>query len=216
MFTDFCRYFRFPSSLRPGRLALGLVCAVSMSGPASASMQWGMENLMAALSKVNSAALEFKETKRSIFLITNITTRGTMQYRAPGYLHKYTDSPFIERVTIDGDSMLLQRELKTGKSPRLVRSQEFSVQSHPLLRTAVESIQAILAGNQEALMDRYVMDMTGSREDWALSLVPKSPEILEHIEQIELSGSDIEVSRIVTTQADGDASTLELRYLLIE
>jgi hypothetical protein len=84
------------------------------------------------------------------------------------------------------------------------------------LKAAVESIQAMLAGDFTMLTENYILHLDGERESWQLNLVPKSAEILEHIEQINLAGVDTEIREIVTIQADGDESKMELTYQLLE
>ena len=94
----------------------------------------------------------------------------------------------------------------------MVRSQVVSVQSHPLLKAAVESIRSMLAGDYKTLKENYDVQMSGSREAWELSLVPKIDEILSHVSEIQLSGDDIRIAKVVTIQADGDESILALTY----
>jgi hypothetical protein len=58
--------------------------------------------------------------------------------------------------------------------------------------------------------------LTGPRSAWELSLVPTADDILEHIERINLSGEETQIRKVVTIQADGDESTLELSYILLQ
>ena len=191
--------------------ALVLGAALSVK-PALAAGEWNVEALMEALSEVESAELDFSETRKSILLITDLTTRGTMAYQSPDFIEKVTLSPFLETVTIDGDTMTLKKENDGGKQEGVVRSQAVSVQSHPLLKAAVESIRSMLAGDYETLRESYDVEMTGPRESWELTLVPKIDEILSHVSEIQLSGDDIRIAKVVTIQADGDESILALTY----
>ena len=187
-----------------------------MSAAAAAEASWSVEQLMRELSEVKHAKLEFTETKQSIFVITDITTEGNMEYRAPDYIEKNTLTPFKERVVISGDSMEIKKEIDTGKMKELEQTQTYSVQSHPLLKAAIESIRALLAGNFTLLEENYIMILEGDRGSWNMSLAPKSEEILEHIQEIRLTGEGFEIREVVTIQADGEESKLELSYLLLE
>jgi outer membrane lipoprotein-sorting protein len=178
--------------------------------------EWGIEDLMGELSRVKHAKLEFRETKKSIFLITNTTIEGNMEYRAPDYIEKNTLSPFLENLVIDGDTMVIEKIPTTGKVDDAVRTQTYSVESHPMLKAAVESIRAMLAGNYTTLTESYQIVLTGSRSAWELSLVPTADDILEYIERINLSGEETQIRKVVTIQADGDESTLELSYILLQ
>ncbi len=177
---------------------------------------WDVKILMQRLSEVSHAEIDFVETKKSILLVTNVTLEGKMDYRAPDFIEKITESPFYEKVVINGDSMVVEKTVKLGKDDEIQQLQEFSVDSNPLLKAAVESIRAMLAGNFELLTENYILQLDGERNAWQLSLVPKSSEILEYIEQINLTGADTEIRKVVTIQADGDESKLELTYQLLE
>ena len=178
--------------------------------------EWGIEDLMGDLSRVKHAKLKFRETKKSIFLIINTTIEGNMEYRAPDYIEKNTLSPFLEKLVIDGDTMIIEKFPTTGKVDDAVRTQTYSVESHPMLKVAVESIRAMLAGNYTTLTENYQIVLTGPRSAWELSLVPTADDILEYIERINLSGEGTQIRKVVTIQADGDESTLELSYILLQ
>jgi hypothetical protein len=194
-----------------------LACATLLSRNAWTNEElWEIELLMQLLSEVDHAKLDFIETKQSILLVTDVTLEGKLDYRSPGFIEKVTISPFYERVTVDGDSMIIEKSVKVGKDDNIQQIQEYSVESHPLLKAAVESIQAMLAGDFTMLTENYILHLDGERESWQLNLVPKSAEILEHIEQINLAGVDTEIREIVTIQADGDESKMELTYQLLE
>jgi len=195
-------------------LFFGLILNLSFAG--AGEDDWSVEKLMQLLSEVKYAELGFVETKQSIFLVTNVTLEGDMVYRAPDYMEKNTVSPFFEKVTIDGDSMVIEKIVKVGKDDDIQQTQEFSVQSHPLLKTAVESIRAMLAGNYELLNENYTIRLEGDREVWRLNLAPKSSEILDYIEQINLTGSDSKIMEVITIQADGDESRMDLIYKIMK
>jgi len=191
----------------------GLLALVPVVCPASD--QWNFETLMGELAEVSHARLEFAETKKSIFLIVDTTIEGVMEYRAPDYIVKETLSPFREKVTIDGEYMSIEKTPSSGKSETQIGVQNYSVDSHPLLKAAVESMRAMLAGNYAMINDNYDIDFQGDRENWSLSLTPLQPQIQEHIERLDLVGSDTMIAKVVTIQADGDITTLELSYIFV-
>ena len=200
-----------------GIVAMALtVMMTGISNLLADDSEWNVEALMHELSEVSHAKLDFTETKKSIFLITDTTIEGVMEYRAPDYIEKFTMSPFQERVIIDGDSMLIEKTLSSGKQEEVVIPQTYSVESHPALKAAIESIRAMLAGDVDILTAGYVATITGTRDNWELNLEPKEAEILEYIESISLSGEDIHIKKVVTIQADGDESKLELSYNLLK
>ena len=195
------------------RIFAGLLALVPVVCPAAD--QWNFETLMGELAEVSHARLEFAETKKSIFLIVDTTIEGEMEYRAPDYIVKETLSPFKEKVTIDGEYMSIEKTPSSGKSETQIGVQNYSVDSHPLLKAAVESMRAMLAGNYAMINDNYDIDFQGERENWSLSLTPLQPQIQEHIERLDLVGSDTMIAKVVTIQADGDITTLELSYIFV-
>ena len=170
---------------------------------------------MGELAEVTHARLEFAETKKSIFLIVDTTIEGEMEYRAPDYIVKETLTPFNEKVVIDGEYMSIEKTPSSGKSETQIGVQNYSVDSHPLLKAAVESMRAMLAGNYAMIKDNYDIDFQGERESWSLSLVPRQTQIQEHIERLDLVGSGTMIAKVVTIQADGDVTTLELSYIFV-
>jgi outer membrane lipoprotein-sorting protein len=207
----------FQNRKRKLQCLVALVVGVVCSGfSAFADENWNIEILMEKLSKVEYAKLDFVETKQSIFLFTDTTLEGIMEYRAPSYIEKNTLSPYKERVTIDGDSMVIEKIPAAGQQQDVTIVQRISVESHPVLNAAVKSIRAMLAGNYEVLSETYTLSLVGDQAQWKLVLIPKTKEILEYIESIILTGEDIKVKNIVTIQADGDESTLELSYKHLE
>jgi len=193
-----------------------IVMSVMATGLLADDNEWNVGALMRELAGVTHAKLDFIETKKSIFLITDTTLEGFMEYRAPDYIEKHTVSPFQEKVIIDGDSMLIEKTLSAGKQEEVVIPQTYSVDSHPVLKVAVESIRAMLAGDFEILTAGYITTLIGTRDNWELNLEPKETEILEYIESINLSGQDIRITKVVTIQADWDESNLELSYSLLK
>ncbi len=177
---------------------------------------WTVEKLMQEFSRVNYARLDFVETKQSIFLIIDTVVKGSMEYRAPDYIEKNTVSPLVEQVVIDGDSMVIRRTVAAGKSDTMVLTRSYSIQSHPLLKATIENIRAILAGNAAMLAKNYILHLQGVRQAWQLSLVPKSKDILDYIASIYLTGAGARIKQVVTTQADGDESTIALDYQLLQ
>lgn len=199
----------------PVRILLTLV-VLTIANPGIADEEWNVSKLMKQLSGVVHAKLVFKETRHSIFIITDLIAEGNIEYRAPDYIEKNTLTPIIERVVVDGDSMTIEKTSRAGKAGDKVQIQKYSVQSHPVLKTAVESIWAMLAGDIEQLKEIYEIRLDGSRADWRLDLTPKTREILKYIEQMEFSGSDARIQEVVTIQADGDKSTLELTWQFVQ
>ncbi len=182
--------------------------------PASvlAEEEWNAEILMREFSRVEEATLAFTEIRKSIFLIIDTELSGTITYRAPDFLEKVTETPYYERLLMDGDTLVLEKASSIGQNENHLIRQSYSVNSHEVLKSVVEGFQSMMSGNHDELSTKYSFDFSGKREDWQLRVRPRTEEILRHIEWIDLSGQDTEIQKIVTSQSDGDKSTLHLSH----
>ena len=88
-------------------LALSPVAATVMAQNLSKS--WDVPQLMAALAKIKTYESEFIERKRSSFLTKEIELKGSIFYQAPDVFVKHTTTPFDERVSIDGDTITIEK-----------------------------------------------------------------------------------------------------------
>ncbi len=173
---------------------------------------WSTELLMEKLAAVKEAELTFVEHRTSSFLLNKLKLTGRMHYRAPDFLQKIIESPFIERIEIDGDKLVIEKTPPRGE-PTI---KQYSIASSEDLRTVVEGIKATLAGNLRLLTESYEVEMTGDGSDWSVRLIPKTLEVLQQIERIELSGSDGLIKVIEIFNADGDETSLVLSYIMIK
>lgn len=171
-----------------------------------------VHQLMQQLSQVIYARLNFVETRQSIFLSSEMLIEGQIEYKAPDYMVKNTLSPTVEKVVVDGDSIVIQKPSKIGRIDAPPQTKRYSVRSHPLLQAAVGGIRSVLAGNYELLSENYLINMDGLRQNWVLELVPRSDKLLEQVEKITLSGSGAQIRQYATLQADGDETVMKLSY----
>ena len=171
---------------------------------------------MHQFSRTVHAKLDFRETRNSAFIVTDLVTEGNIEYRQPDYIEKNTVSPIVERIVIDGDSMSIEKAVHSRKGDDMVQIQKYPVQSHPVLAVAVASLRAMLGGNVVRIRKDFEIKLEGSRADWQLNLTPTNPEILKYFDQIVLYGNDARIQKVVSIQTDGDQSMLELTYQLLQ
>ena len=171
---------------------------------------------MHQFSRTVHAKLVFRETRNSAFIVTDLVTEGNIEYRRPDYIEKNTVSPIVEKIVIDGDSMSIEKVVHSRKGDDKVQIQKYSVQSHPVLATAVASLRAMLGGDVVRIRKDFEIKLDGSRADWQLNLTPTNPEILKYFDQIALYGSDARIQKVVSIQTNGDQSMLELTYQFLQ
>ena len=163
---------------------------------------------MKDLAMVKEAELTFVEFRTSTFLVDEIRLTGKLRYRAPDFIEKSVESPYLQITTIQGDSISIQKISDRGDS----NIRHYSLHSSEALQTAVEGIRATLSGNYAYLKESYELELTGDRENWSVTLVPLDPGMKEVVEKIQVSGGDGRITGIDTTNADGDESRLSLSY----
>ena len=173
---------------------------------------WTVTKLMEKLSEISMVNLTFVEKRKSEFLTEEVELSGNIVYRAPDYMEKNIESPFVENVLVDGDTISVEKIKKNGKT----KKRSYSLTSHAALNTAVEGIRATLAGDFDLLSRNYVVDLEGDCEQWSMKLVPKDKKTLKYVAQISFRGHEERIEEIQTRESDGDESMLTFTYQLLQ
>jgi hypothetical protein len=82
---------------------------------------------------------------------------------------------------------------------------------HPVVQAMVDTIRGTIAGDLATLERYYRITPQGDRAAWQLTMTPRDPRMAKQIRVIEVTGRGIDVQRILTTQANGDADLLTIR-----
>jgi outer membrane lipoprotein-sorting protein len=192
------------------RIALLAVAAVAFvpheapaaqAGSADAST-WTLDRLMSTLGQKKSGHASFEETKYLAIANAPVTSSGELVFTAPDHLEKRTDNPKPEDLVVDGDKLTIARN---GHQYTLALTQ------YPELSAFIESIRATLAGNRFALEQVYKVAVTGSGDDWTLTLTPRDSRMLKTISTITLTGTRDLLHTVAIQQADGDHSLMRLQ-----
>lgn len=171
---------------------------------------------MQQFSGIVHAKLVFRETRNSAFIVTDLVTTGSIEYRQPDYIEKNTISPIVEKIVINGDYVSIEKAARHKAGEGVTQVQKYSIQSHPVLATSVASLRAMLGGNLARIRKDFEIELEGSGADWRLNLIPSNPEILKHFDRITLHGRDARIQKVVSVQANGDQSMLDLTYQLLQ
>jgi outer membrane lipoprotein-sorting protein len=170
-----------------------------VGGWAQASLS--LDELMRRLGSVPARQARFVEEKQMAALAKPLEAQGRLIYARPGHLEKVTESPSLERLVADGDRAWLQTENRT---------EMVFLPQHPELRALIDAIRGTLGGDLAALEEFYSVELTGSLEDWRLTLTPKGERVAKYIRKITVQGQDAEPKRIETIEADGDTSRMTI------
>lgn len=183
----------------------GLIVALLLSSTCLAhAADITMEQLMTGLAQAKPAKVNFTEKKYIAKLDRPIESSGEMIFTPPDRLEKRTFKPKPEVMTLDRDTVVLER----GKN-------KFSMQlsDSPELAALIESIRATLAGDRRSLEFNFVVALQGSRENWSMALTPSNPDALQKVKRIRLVGNNFEVREIEVLQGDGDRSVTTIEKI---
>jgi outer membrane lipoprotein-sorting protein len=184
-------------TIEPRLLLALLVLFISLPVRAGLSL----EVLLEQFSETRSANARFREEKQLALLETPLVVEGTLSYRAPDYLRKEVTQPDHSLFEISGDSL----RIETGKEQRTL-----SLDSHPLIRAFAESYRAILSGNGETLEQHFETELSGTIDDWSLSLVPRDKQARSYIASIIVRGSNGQIRSTETREASGDTTLMTI------
>jgi hypothetical protein len=161
-----------------------------------------LDSLMALLAARRHGRASFIEQQFLTVLRRPVESRGELIYDAPGHLEKRTVDPRAERLTIDGDSVTIER----GGHRHVL-----DLNDHPQLQPFVTGLRATLAGDRAQLERAFKLDFGGELERWNLRLTPLQAPVAKIVRQIEITGARDDLLRVEVLLADGDRSLMTLR-----
>ena len=141
------------------------------------------------------ARVAFLEERHNQLLREPMKLGGHLEYLGPGVLRKVVETPFEETYLIESGRIIIERD---GKTRRL------SLKKGRALRTLLDAIEAILAGDAEKISSVFSFDIQGTEAAWSVLLTPISPKIGKHISDLEVSASDRAVESIRINLRDGE------------
>jgi outer membrane lipoprotein-sorting protein len=183
----------------PGRAAAVCLTIALASHPALAQ-DWQLPDLMRTLGQNQRQKATFVEKRYLSVLDGPLESSGELSFTPPDRLEKRTLKPKKESLIVDGDTLII------GQSNR--RERRVSLQEHPEISAFVDSIRGTLAGDQSALEKVYSIQLSGTAEQWRLSLVPRQKEMARIVSHVQIAGSQGDLSTIEFDFADGDRSEM--------
>lgn len=155
---------------------------------------------MARLATPAQRHARFVEDKQFAVLDRVLRSSGTLAYARPTHLDKITLEPALERLTVDGDRLVID----TGEAPRVIE-----LDSQPEIRALVDTIRGALSGDLTTLQRNYRIEASGTLESWRLVLHPTSPVVAQLVRTVVITG-DRDVRSIESLQANGDTDRLTI------
>jgi len=165
---------------------------------------WDIDQLMRGLAQTRSDHAGFVEKKFIAMLDKPVESSGELFYTAPDRLEKRTLKPKPESMTVDADTLVIERGRQVHR---------LQLQDHPELAAFIDSIRGTLAGDRKALERNYRMSLEGTAERWTLQLLPLDEKMQAVVKRIRIAGARDAVRSVEITQADGDSSLMLIEKL---
>jgi len=178
---------------------LMLLAALMLVPAISQAADWDIDQLMHVLAQTRSDHASFVETKSIAMLDKPLKSSGELFYIAPDHLEKRTLKPKPESMTVDGDTLLIERGHQ---------KHQLQLQDYPELAAFIDSVRDTLAGERRALERNYRLSLDGKAEHWTLQLLPVNKKMQAVVKRILISGVENTVRSIEITQTDGDSSLM--------
>lgn len=156
--------------------------------------------LMQQLATAQHPPRYFSEQRHSDLLQDPIMLRGTLSF-TEGKLLKQINEPFEELFIVEGQTLLIKRA--DGE-------QQIALSDYPSLLSFVTIFRATLLGDLATLQAHYLTELSGSREQWQLQLIPRDSQLATQLKEVTIEGDREGIQRFLIDEQNGDRSTLEL------
>ncbi|CAN5459944.1 hypothetical protein BH09PSE5_BH09PSE5_29680 [soil metagenome] len=186
--------------------SLWLACACCLAFLATprtvmAAADFDLPSLMQKLAQVRSGEAEFTEQRFVRTLDEPLVSSGTLSFSAPDRFTRRTLKPRVESMSVDGNTVTLARG---------GRNRTFTLDAAPEMVAVVEAVRGTLTGNGELMQRYFTTSVTGTAEQWQLTLTPRDSRIGGQVRQVSIGGRGSEVNRIEMSLTDGDRSVMTI------
>lgn len=147
--------------------------------------------------------VHFEESYVSHLLTSPVKKLGWLSYAAPSRFEKHITKPVQESFIVDQETVLYENTTQGI-------TQSLSLQDFPPLQVLIDGLRSIFSGDLNTLRRLYRTELSGTNQQWVLTLVPLKEDIRESVKLIRLSGSGEQIKEIEIREANGDYSTLLL------
>lgn len=181
----------------------GLLLLLLIISPLTQAAEWGQSELMALLALSKGSEQHYTETKQLAFLDIAVVSKGRLSFSPPDKMVKQVEEPNPSRYEIDGSTITVTAP---GQAEQII-----DMDNHPQLRLFIDTLKAVLSGDQKYLVKHYLMTLTGERSGWQLQLSPLDEEMAVIIESLIIVGQNQYIDQMVTREKSGDKTTLTFR-----
>lgn len=177
----------------------GLACFMTLASGSTFALD--LESVLQKAAVVPPSRVEFREERHNSLLKEPLVLTGYLEYLEAGRLRKVVLSPFNESFLIDDDQIEFQRDGETRK---------ISLKRSKSLRTMLEGIEAILAGEKNHLEETFTHQLSGTDCAWTLQLEPISRIVSQQLTSMVVKGDYASLSSIRVNLKDGEWNLIEI------
>ncbi|MGB8331393.1 MAG: outer membrane lipoprotein carrier protein LolA [Polyangiales bacterium] len=183
------------------RLIQWLLCLTTLLGGAISNAQStkprvDLDSLLDAFAQMEGLEAQFVEEKRLALLKAPLVSRGRLYFVRPGYLLRQIDTPQPSKVLITPTTLTLEDENTEETIDLAARSD---------VRSFVGSFVSLLAGDKDALMKVYRIELTWTESgQWRMELAPKAAPLSDLVTKVWVTGSQLAVVEVHVFDTSGD------------
>lgn len=183
--------------------SFGGIVDVFGNPPSSNKAPLSLETLRDLIGNPTVHENQYRETHFSRVLEVPLTSQGKLSFSPPTRLEKLVLIPHRERYVIL-ENTLIWEDLESEDS------RELTLEDYPMLASFVEGIRGIFTGDISTLQSLFFLELSGSKEDWILTMTPRDLEVQKFVEALKVIGRYGDITSIETREASGDHSILSI------
>ena len=183
-----------------------LVRSGVLLGVASAAFAQALSpgRLQRLLQDAPHADVRFTELRESRWLAVPVESSGSMRSTAT-MLEKRVEQRRPEIWRILSDRMQVSTPGSDGVK-------EILLDQAPAAAALANTLRRVMAGDLDALVKDFRLELSGDEREWSLQLTPRHPDVARQIKQIGVQGAGRRLSVIVILESRGDRTTTRLHY----
>jgi hypothetical protein len=154
-----------------------------------------LDALLERFKQMPGLEARFREEKRIALLAAPLISEGMLYFAPPARLARHTLEPARSSILIDG------RTLSFGDEQT---HEEVDLEANPAVRDYVDSFLMILDGDQEALVKKWRIGISGEAETWQMTLLPLSEPVKKTIRDMTFRGKGAVIQWMKIVETTGD------------
>jgi hypothetical protein len=165
--------------------------------------RFDLEALLAQFAASPGLTARFSEEKRMALLREPLMSQGVLYFAPPDRLLRRVSEPVESSLLLRGDALTLG----SARGARTI-----DLESHPVVRSFVDSFRLLLAGDVEALRAIYRVQFEAAeaaeaeQRRWEIRLEPLLAPVQRAIAWIRLSGRDRVLLELEVREVNGDVT----------